>query len=78
MVRLAIAGMQSQARQGRADVDELRQRMALANQRPEARTSHAREVAIFALWIDKPPRRALELARENVIHQREPLDLLPL
>jgi hypothetical protein len=33
---------------------------------------------MFALWIDKSPREALELARENVRHQREPLDLLVL
>ena len=31
---------------------------------------------MFALWIDKSPQRALELARENVKHQREPLDIL--
>ncbi len=55
---------------------EWRQRMALANQRPEARTTHAREGAMFALWVDRLPREALELARENVRHQREPLDLL--
>lgn len=78
LLRLAIAGLQSQAPQARADVAELRQRMALANQRPEARTTHAREGAMFALWIDKAPRRALDLARENVKHQREPLDLLVL
>jgi hypothetical protein len=33
---------------------------------------------MFALWIDKLAPRALELARENVKHQREPLDILVL
>jgi hypothetical protein len=78
LLRLAIAGIQVDVAQARRDVAELRQRMALANQRPEARTTHARERAMFALWIDKSPRRALELARENVKHQREPLDVLVL
>jgi hypothetical protein len=76
LLRLAIAGTQVDGMQARRDVAELRQRMALANQRPEARTTHAREGAMFALWIDKSPQRALELARENVKHQREPLDVL--
>jgi predicted Zn-dependent protease len=78
LLRLAIAGTQAHADQARGDVAELRQRMALANQRPEARTTHAREGAMFALWIDKSPQRALQLARENVKHQREPLDILVL
>lgn len=78
LLRLAIAGVQSNAPQARADVAEFRQRLALANQRPEAAAAHAREAAMFALWIDKAPRRALALARENVKHQREPLDLLVL
>ena len=76
LLRLAIAGTQARDRQAVGDVAELRQRWALANQRPEARTTHAREGAMFALWIDKSPQRALELARENVKHQREPLDIL--
>jgi hypothetical protein len=33
---------------------------------------------MFALWIDNQPREALELAKENVRHQREPLDVLLL
>ena len=40
--------------------------------------AHAREGTMFALWIDRSPRRALELARENLKHPREPLDLLVL
>ncbi len=76
LLRLAIAGLQVDAAQARSDVAELRQRMALANQRPEARTTHAREGAMVALLIDQAPRRALGLARENVKRQREPLDLL--
>lgn len=78
LLRLAIAGTRLGGTQARYDVAELRQRMALANQRPEALTTHAREGAMFALWIDRSPRRALALARVNVKHQREPLDILVL
>ncbi len=78
LLRLAIAGTRIDSTRARRDVAELRERMSLANQRPEARTTHAREGAMFALWIDKSPRRALDLARENVKHQREPLDILVL
>ena len=78
VLRLAITGTQAGAAPARSDVAGLRQRMALVNQRLEARTAHAREGTMFALWIDRSPRRALELARENVKHPREPLDLLVL
>lgn len=78
LLRLSIAGKQIDDPRARHDVAELRQRMALARQRPEARTAHAREGAMFALWIDESPRLALELARENVKRQREPLDVLVL
>ena len=78
LLRLAIAGVNTHSKEAAADVDELRERMALAMLRPEARTTHAREYAMFALWIDNQPREALELAKENVRHQREPLDVLLL
>jgi hypothetical protein len=76
LLRVAIAGVQAKLPKSRDDVHELRERMDLANLRPEARSTHAREQAMFALWIDSKPHQALELARENVRHQREPLDLL--
>ena len=76
LLRLAIAATQAGAPQASADVAEFRQRLELAHQRPEARTTHAREAAMFALWVDKEPRRALELARVNAGQQREPVDLL--
>ena len=75
LLRLAIAGDKTHSKAAAADVMELRERMALALLRPEARITHAREYAMFALWIDNQPRKALELARENVRHQREPLDI---
>jgi hypothetical protein len=78
LLRLAIAGVNTHSKEAAADVNELRERMALAMLRPEARTTHAREYAMFALWIDNQPREALELAKENVRHQREPLDVLLL
>jgi len=33
---------------------------------------------MFALWVDASPERAWRLARINVKHQREPLDLMVL
>lgn len=60
------------------DAREMRERIALANERPGAAASHGREQAMFALWVDGRADRAMALARENVRHQREPLDLLVL
>ena len=57
---------------------EMRERIALANQRPEAKLFHGREQAMFALWVERQPARALDLAQGNVVQQREPLDLLVL
>jgi predicted Zn-dependent protease len=78
LLRLAIAGRRAAAAQAAADVRELRERMAQANQRPGAAASHAREQAMFALWIDQQPARALALARANVALQREAIDVLLL
>ena len=76
LLRLAIAGTQAGTPEAKADVREMGERIVAASLRPEARTTHARELAMYALWIDKAPGKALELARENVKHQRETLDLL--
>ena len=76
LLRLAIAGVQVMAPTAKADADEMRERIALANQRPDAKVAHGREQAMFALQVDGQPTRALELARGNVSQQREPLDLL--
>ncbi|HEY2925660.1 hypothetical protein [Piscinibacter sp.] len=78
LLRLAIAGTRARSADARRDAREMRERIALANLRPDARTTHAREQAMFALWIDGQPRRALDLARTNVRQQREPIDLLVL
>lgn len=78
LLRLAIAGTQAGAAAAAADVAEMRERIALANERPDAKLSHGREQAMFALAIDHDAARALELARGNVVRQREPLDLLVL
>ena len=56
----------------------MRERIALANQRPAASKFHGREQAMFALTIDRAPARALELARGNVEQQREAIDVLVL
>ena len=76
LLRLAIAGAQARVPGAVADVAEMRGRIAMANERPEAKRLHGREQAMFALWVDGAADRALELARGNVAQQREPLDLL--
>ena len=81
LLRLAIAGIRSNTAAGRSDARELRERFEQANLRPQApgghaRGRHEREQAMFALWVDAQPRRALELARDNVRAQCEPVDLL--
>ena len=78
LLRLAIAGARANAASRERDVAEMRERIALANERPEARVLHGREQAMFALAIDHDAERALELARGDVARQREPLDLLVL
>ncbi|MGZ5132097.1 MAG: hypothetical protein ACXWJ1_12335 [Caldimonas sp.] len=78
VLRLAIAGTRAKAPGAERDVAEMRERIALANQRPEAKKFHGREQAMFALHVDADARRALELARGDVEQQREPLDLLVL
>lgn len=78
LLRLAIAGTQAKASSAAADVAEMRERIALANERPDAKVFHGREQAMFALEVDGDAARALELARGNVAQQREPLDLLVL
>ena len=78
LLRLAIAGTQANAASAAADAAEMRERIALANERPDAKVFHGREQAMFALVVDRDATRALELARGNVAQQREPLDLLVL
>jgi uncharacterized protein (TIGR02996 family) len=78
LLRLAIAGAQARAPTAAADAAEMRERIALANERPDAKVFHGREQAMFALWVEGDAARALELARGNVAQQREPLDLVVL
>ncbi|MEO8806195.1 MAG: hypothetical protein ABI433_08935 [Burkholderiaceae bacterium] len=78
VLRLAIAGVQAKSATAAADVAEMRERIKLANERPDAKVFHGREQAMFALFVENEPVRALELARGNVAQQREPLDLLVL
>ena len=78
VLRLAIAGTRAKSPGAERDVAEMRDRINLANQRPEAKKFHGREQAMFALFVDAAPLRALELARGNVEQQREALDLLVL
>jgi hypothetical protein len=76
LLRLAIAGTQAHTPSAAADVAEMRDRIALANERPDAKVFHGREQAMFALAIDDDATLALALSRGNVAQQREPLDLL--
>ena len=78
LLRLAIAGKQVGAPSAAADAAEMRERIALANERPDAQVFHGREQAMFALWVERDASRAWQLARVNAAHQREPLDLLVL
>lgn len=78
LLRLAIAGTRAGAPSAARDVAEMRDRIALANQRPDAKKFHGREQAMFALEVDRAPERALELARGDVEQQREAIDVLVL
>ncbi len=78
LLRLAIAGKHAGAATAVADIAEMRERIALANERPDAKVFHGREQAMFALGVDGDGAAAFELARANAAHQREPLDLLVL
>lgn len=78
LLRLAIAGRQAGVASAAADVQEMRERIALANERPDAKVFHGREQAMFALMVDGDAERAWALARGNVAQQREPLDVLVL
>jgi predicted Zn-dependent protease len=78
LLRLAIAGKQANAPSAAADVAEMRERIALANERPDAKIFHGREQAMFALAVDGNAPLALDLARGNAAKQREPLDLFVL
>lgn len=78
LLRVAIAGTRAGTPQGRVDAREVRDRTALANLRPETQSTHAREAAMVALWLDPQPAEALRLATLNLQHQREPMDVLLL
>ena len=76
LLRLAIAGTQAGAPRAGADVAEMRERIALANERPGTQVLHGREQAMFALAVDHDAAAALALSAGDVARQREPLDVL--
>jgi hypothetical protein len=78
LLRLAIAGTKANAAAAARDVAEMRERIALANQRPDAQKFHGREQAMFALFVEDDTARALQLARGDVAQQREAIDVLVL
>lgn len=85
LVRRAIAARRAGASSARADAAELRARFDQAAQRQQLQSgadgpgrTHARELAMFALWVEDRPDLAVQLARENTRLQREPIDVLLL
>ncbi|MGR4870575.1 tetratricopeptide repeat protein [Variovorax sp. LARHSF232] len=79
LLRLAIAERRTGAEPvGSALARELHSRLDAAALRPGTAALHAREAAVFALDVQGDARRAVELARTNVLLQREPFDLLLL
>ncbi len=52
----------------------LRERTAELLRRGDDPAVHARELALAALWLEDDAVRALDLARRNLLLQREPLD----
>ena len=78
LLRLAVAGPKTGSAQAAVDAAEMRERIAAANQRPEAQRIHSREQTMFMLWVEADAAAALRLARINVAQQREPVDVLLL
>jgi predicted Zn-dependent protease len=76
LLRLTRARQELKAPGAASDREALTQRMNLEKLSEQERIGHAREHAMFALWIQKDSNRALEFARLNVTVQREPIDLL--
>ena len=76
LLRVALAATLARTPSAPREVAEMRDRFALANERPDARIFHGREQAMFALVVDRDVERALALARGDVARQREPLDVL--
>ena len=52
----------------------LKERAAELQRRGDDPALHGRELALTALWLDDDAPRALELARRNLLLQREPID----
>jgi len=75
LLRVAIAGTRAKSPGAARDAAEMRERIAQANLRLEARGVHAREQSMFALQVEAQPAHALDLARLNLRSQREPIDL---
>jgi len=78
LLRLAIAGRAAKSTQAQGDAAELRDRIAAAFERPDARRAHLREQAMFSLWVDADAHAAVAQARSNLARQREPVDVLLL
>jgi tetratricopeptide (TPR) repeat protein len=53
---------------------ELRERFEAMRMRAEDSRLHGRELALFALWLEKNPVKALAIAESSLAVQKEPLD----
>lgn len=76
LLRLTLAEQRLHAPLAAQDLSELTRRMTQNPINGQERLGHAREQAMFALWLQHQPQRALEFARANLTLQREPVDLL--
>ncbi|MCZ2498862.1 hypothetical protein GN316_19025 [Xylophilus sp. Kf1] len=76
LLRLAIAGRAAKTPQAASDMAELGERFAQAALRPGGIDGHAREHALYWLDVRDDPKAALALAGQNLLLQREPIDLL--
>lgn len=78
LLRLTMAAKKTRASSLAQDQRELARRMAQLGSSGNEQAGHAREQAMWALWVLGDPQKALALARLNLGLQREPVDLLLL
>lgn len=76
LLRLAMAAAKTKSSSLARDRDELASRLMRPAGSEREQAGHAREQALWALWVQGDARKALSFARLNLGLQREPLDLL--
>ncbi len=73
-LRRAVAAKRQGDPAWRTLADDLQQRFAALAERGDDPALHAREAALFSLWIEPDADRALQAAQANLTLQKEPLD----